>query len=510
VRVAAFASGHRVTVLSAEGKVISDSDLSPGAVALIGSLRQKADVALALDSARVGNAGYEYAGEQLLNVSVPAPIGVVRVSVPLGEPAPLAAGVRRDLLFAGALAFAVALILAFSFANSVSRPVIELRDVARSLAAGDLTRRTPLSAPGELGELSSAVNKLSEQLRGRELALHDEELFHSALFDTLHEGVVAVDLRRRVVRINDAARQLLDLRMDPPFSTDLLPRNRSLREALSDALAGRTTDQVELDVEERKLMLTARPLRGGAILALFDITPIRRLEKVRRDFVANVSHELRTPLTIIGGFAETLQGEGLPDDKRREFAGLIRSSAARLQRLVDDLLDLSRIESGGWTPAPVLLDAGSIVRESIAQFADAARTKGITLTTNASGDAAPIYADPTALRQILSNLLENAIRHTRVGGISIIIAMEREATSLSVSDTGSGIPPEHIPRIFERFYRADAGRARDEGGTGLGLAIVRHLAEAHGGRVSATSSVGSGTTVSVIFPNPPVRDQPLS
>jgi signal transduction histidine kinase len=305
------------------------------------------------------------------------------------------------------------------------------------------------------------------------------------------------------VRINHVARQLLDLRLDPPFSTDLLPRSRTLREALSNALAGRTTDQVELEVDERKLMLTARPLRGGAVLALFDVTPIRRLEKVRRDFVANVSHELRTPLTIIRGFAETLEGDDLPDDKRREFAGLIRSNAGRLQRLVDDLLDLSRIESGGWTPSPVQLDTSAVVREAVAQYEEAVRRKGLTLTTNIAENAGRIHADATALRQILSNLLDNALRYTSIGGITIFVTRDAGAVSLSVHDTGSGIPAEHIPRIFERFYRADAGRARDDGGTGLGLAIVKHLAEAHGGNVSATSNVGSGTTVTVTFPDQP-------
>ncbi len=499
-RAASLSSGRRVTVIDQTGRIVGDSEISAAAFALVENQRVHADVAAAIDSQRTGRGRYEFGGRQLLHVSAPAPVGAVRLSVPASEPGALSSGIQRDLLLAGFIAMLIALGLATLFARSVSRPVIELRDVARALADGNLSRVPAISAPGEVGELSNAIHRLSEQLATRLAALEAEQALHMALIDSLHEGVIAVDTRRRVVRINNAGRFLLDIKLDPPFSTDLLPRHRALREALADALAGHTTRNIEIEVESRRVALTARPLRGGAVLALFDVTPIRRLEAVRRDFVANVSHELRTPLTIIAGFAETLASSDVPAGKRKEFANLIQSNAARMQRLVDDLLDLSRIESGGWTPKPMVLDAQEAIREVVAQLSEAAQLKGLTIEQSIAPDAPLVFADPTALRQIIFNLLENAIRYTSEGTVTVSVVGDGLGVRIAVQDTGIGIPPEHLPRIFERFYRVDPGRSREKGGTGLGLSIVRHMAEAHGGSVSATSIPGRGTAVSIFLP----------
>jgi signal transduction histidine kinase len=242
------------------------------------------------------------------------------------------------------------------------------------------------------------------------------------------------------------------------------------------------------------------------VLAVDDLTPSRRLEAVRRDFVANVSHELRTPLTIISGVAETLDDEEMPAASRRQFVAMVGQNARRMQRIVDDLLDLSRIESGGWLPNPVDLDVRSVAGEVFGALRADAEAKGVTLDLALEGGES-VYADSTAVRQILSNLAENALRHTAQGHVTIFTAVEPSgedgrapATWLGVRDSGSGIPAEHLSRIFERFYRADPGRSREAGGTGLGLAIVKHLAEAHGGRVRAESTVGSGTEIAALFP----------
>ena len=249
-------------------------------------------------------------------------------------------------------------------------------------------------------------------------------------------------------------------------------------------------------------MVTACPLdHGGGVLALVDMTATRRLETVRRDFVANVSHELRTPLTVIAGFTETLAEEDVPPEKRRRFSEMILSNTTRMQRIVDDLLDLSRIESGGWVPNPVVLDGEAIVAEAMGGLRAAAQSKGIALEARIDPSASTLLADRTALRQILSNLLENAIRHTTRGTVTVATSPAQGGINLSVSDTGSGISSEHLSRIFERFYRADSGRARESGGTGLGLAIVRHLAEAHGGSVEARSTEGVGTTITIFLPS---------
>jgi signal transduction histidine kinase len=235
------------------------------------------------------------------------------------------------------------------------------------------------------------------------------------------------------------------------------------------------------------------------VLALFDLTGLRRLQTVRRDFVANVSHELKTPLTAIRGFAETLAGELSSDATHAKFADTIRANAERMQRLVDDLLDLSKIESGGWTPVPVRLNLEDAVSEAIAPLREEASGKGVTLGLDI--EAMELRADAMAVRQIVSNLVENAVRYTPSGGrVTVFSRSDNGGLVLGVRDTGSGIPVEHLPRVFERFYRVDPARSRAAGGTGLGLAIVKHLVEAHGGTVRAESQPGRGTTVSMQFP----------
>jgi two-component system phosphate regulon sensor histidine kinase PhoR len=222
---------------------------------------------------------------------------------------------------------------------------------------------------------------------------------------------------------------------------------------------------------------------------------------VRRDFVANVSHELRTPLTIIGGFAETLVHDDPPVDRRQQFAERILSNTRRMQRIVDDLLDLSRIESGSWTPNPVSVDLAAVAADVMTAARDAAGAKGVRLEASIHPRAREICADPTAIRQVLGNLVENAVRYTTTGHVAIFsLAREDGGVTVGVRDTGSGIAPEHLSRIFERFYRVDPGRSREEGGTGLGLSIVKHLIEAHGGTVRAESTVGVGTTISIHLP----------
>ena len=380
--------------------------------------------------------------------------------------------------------------------------MLQLRDVAGAIAAGDLSRRAALDAGGELGELALSLRELSEQLSSRDAARQAYESLLEQLTESLNEGVVGVDASRRVVRINETGRRLLGVRDALPFSLDLIPRDRALRDALDGAFAGQTTEGNETVIHGRTLNIAARPLSGGgAVLALLDLTRVRRLEAVRRDFVANVSHELRTPLTIVSGFAETLAHEE-PDEKvRREFAERILTNTRRMQRIVDDLLDLSRIESGGWVPNPQLVDLDAAAAEALAAAHDAASAKGLTLEIDLAEDAKTVQADVTAIRQVLGNLVNNAVRHTATGRVTVFSRRTSpKVVELGVRDTGSGIPAEHLPRIFERFYRVDPGRSRDEGGTGLGLAVVRLLVDAHGGHVRAESVVGRGTTVVAEFP----------
>ena len=498
------ALGRRVTLVRPDGTVIGDSEFDGEGLAGLQNHSMRPEVAAALSGVPgTSRRPSPSTGNEELYVAVPVEgRGVARVSLPTENLDAVIRAARLDVLTAALLALLGSLVIAFLFSRSVSRPVEELRDVARALADGDLTRRPTLDAPGEVGELAVALRELAEQLSARVRAREADETLLLQLTESLNEGVIAVDTSQRVVRINETARSLLGVRAPLPFPVDQLPREVALRDALLAAFAGETTEGAEVVVGGRTLNVTARPLHeGGAVLALFDLTRVRRLEGVRRDFVANVSHELRTPLTIVGGFAETLAGEDVPFEARRDFAERILDNTRRMQRIVDDLLDLSRIESGGWVPQPIPIALADVARDVLAAARDAADAKGLVLGTGIAPDASTVHADATALRQVLGNLVDNAVRHTASGEIVLFSRRDERGVLVGVRDTGIGIAPEHLPRIFERFYRVDPGRSREQGGTGLGLAIVRHLVEAHGGRVRAASELARGTEITALFPD---------
>ena len=496
------ALGHRVTLIRPDGVVVGDTDFDREGLASLENHVRRPEVLAALN----GETGVAIRpspsrGNEELYVAVRTPLGVARVSMPSFALQSAISDARRAVLLAGLAALALALVVAWSLSRALTRPLVELRDVARGIASGDLERRAFLDAPGELGDLALSLRELSEQLVAQNVARRGRDALIEQLTESLNEGVLGVDASRQVVRINETGRSLLGVREPIPFSADLIPRDRTLRDALNAAFAGRTSEGSETVLLGRTVTVTARPLEsGGAVVALLDLTRLRRLEAVRRDFVANVSHELRTPLTVVGGFAETLAHDDLPPDSRRQFAQRILMNTRRMQHLVDDLLDLSRIESGGWVPNPEAVDLGLITADVISAARESATAKGTVLEADIDG-ATTVFADPTAIRQVLTNLVENAVRHTG-GGRVVLFSRRRDdgGVDVGVRDNGAGIPAEHLPRIFERFYRVDPARSRDDGGTGLGLAIVRHLVRAHAGEVRAESSVGGGTTVTATFP----------
>ncbi len=504
---AGAALGRRVTLIDPTGRVIGDSEFDGAELDGLQNHSTRPEVI----AARAGGVGSSMrpsasAGDDEIYLAVKHARGIVRVSVSTTKFREIVTGAQRDVLVAGLIALAGAMLIGLGFSRSVTRPIVELRDVARAIASGELDRRPTLAAPGEVGDLALALHRMTEQLASRLSALESEDALLNAVIESLDEGIIAVSPRGTIVRLNQSARRQLSLSAPVPFSPDLLPQERLVREAVRGAMAGSATEPTELGLGERTLLLTARPLPdGGAVLALMDLTTRRRLETIRRDFVANVSHELKTPLTIIGGFAETLREPGLPEADRQRFLETIEANTRRMQRIVDDLLDLSRYESGAWRPNVGSNDVAGIVSDVFTGVQRAADAKGLTLEFSPAPGAQRVAADPTALRQILGNLVENAVRHTANGGVAVRAEPTADGgTVVRVTDTGVGIGAEHIGRIFERFYRVDSARARDEGGTGLGLAIVRHLMEAHGGTVAAESAVGQGTTITVHFPPPTV------
>ncbi|MHB1195031.1 MAG: sensor histidine kinase [Longimicrobiales bacterium] len=500
--------GYRVTLIDTLGVVLGDSYVEAGRVRLEENHRDRPEVAGALE-----HAGASFAERQSATVGAPLlyaarrstfrdmPV-VMRVAAPLGTVDETVAQVQRTVAMAGIAATALALLVAYWLSVVLARPTVVLAERARQLARGDFSARAPLGqGVAELADLSAAFNRLAEQLRERLSDLGHERDEMEALIETMAEGVVALTAEARVLRVNRAARTLLAFPSDiPPLApVGTLVRQQELRELLEGSVVHPVQSQ-ELRIGDRTILAATRRLaQGGAVTTLLDITETRRLEQVRRDFVANASHELKTPLTSIRGFAETLLEADPPEKLKLQFLTSIRDNTLRLQRLVEDLLDLSRLESGTWMATRDAISVAEVAREAWKMFEEGAAQREIGFVVE--GDA-EVVADRQALVQVFRNLMENSMRHTDDGG-HLHIGVARPAPRLAevaFSDDGEGIPGRALPRIFERFYRADSSRARDVGGTGLGLSIVRHLVGAMGGEVWAESTLGEGTTIRFTVP----------
>jgi two-component system phosphate regulon sensor histidine kinase PhoR len=414
-----------------------------------------------------------------------------------------AAVVRRSL-WLGALGIfvataAVSLIFSLLFSSRINR----VKWFAQRAAAGDFT---PLegAARDELTDLADAVGGMVAELGRVIQTLTDERNRSAAILGSMVEGVAVVGGDERILYCNQAFEQILEL---PPGSSQGKKLVEGLRQAelvtaVRQVLPGgdEVTGEVEVGtVRRRSFSVTAAPVRAAeansAVLVLHDITELRRLERVRRDFVANVSHEFKTPLTAIQGFAETLLGGALDDRaNRKRFMEIIREHAQRLARLTDDLLKLSRIEAGRleleWRPVNV----ATLVNGCVETARLKAESKGLRIAVGLPKGLPPVRGDAVQLGEVLQNLVDNALQYTPPGGrIDVTAYSNGEEVIFTVADTGIGIPEADLERIFERFYRVDAARSREAGGTGLGLSIARHIVDAHGGRMWVESAVGQGS-----------------
>jgi two-component system phosphate regulon sensor histidine kinase PhoR len=429
---------------------------------------------------------------------------------PLDEPA--RSSVRKVLLLASALGIAAATLLSEWVIRRFANPLHELRRIADLLAGGEIGVRTRSRRNDEIGALGRAIDRLADQLADRFEAVRAHQARLHAMLDAMQEAVFVTDAEGRIVLTNAAFSRLTG---HPGLGRTAIEAIRSpeLHDAVLAALAGRST-RVALDLETerdaRSLSAHVAPLpeHAGVVAVLHDITELRRLDAIRRDFVANASHELRTPLTAIRGFAETLRDGALDDPAiARRFVNNIVESAIRLQRLVDDLIELSRSESPEARMEIEDLDPLPVVSRVLRAFEQKAGEKGVQLAVEGAPEAAPIRGDARALDHVLMNLVDNALKYTPPGGRVTLRFRgdDPRALLIEVADTGPGIAAAHLPRIFERFYRADAGRARERGGTGLGLAIVKHLTQRMNGEVSVESRLGRGSTFTVRLPRAETR-----
>jgi two-component system phosphate regulon sensor histidine kinase PhoR len=505
------AADARVTLIGRDGTVWGDSELPVVNLSRLENHAGRPEVRDALARGRGTAIRFSTTlGRRMMYVAVafpPAPeaaTGVARVAIPLTAVDEGLDRLRWFLVVGSLLALLAAVVLSLVVAAWSGRSVRQVTAAAQKMAGGDLSIRTRAAGKDEAAELGRTLDSLAENLSHTIADLRGERDLLQGVLQGMSEGVLLLDGEGRVALVNPALRE--SLLLDAEVAGKLLleaVRHAGLRELLDAAREASLPVSGEIEIaglRPRRLLVHARTLPDrppGGLLAVFvDVTDLRRLETIRKDFVANVSHELRTPVAAVRSAAETLRGAMERDPAAASrFCEIIERNAERLQRLVEDLLDLSRIESREYRPQLEPLDLSAIAQHLQALYRERVEAKPLGLSFALPPDLPRLKADRRALEQVLCNLLDNAVKYCPAGSsVTVRAEVENGKVRVRVADDGPGIAPEHLGRLFERFYRVDAGRSRDLGGTGLGLSIVKHLVEAMGGAVGVESAPGRGTT----------------
>jgi len=518
---AARRTNSRVTLIAPDGRVLADSERRPADVAEMENHAARPEVRAALN----GSAGRDVRrsgtlGTPLIYVAVPVSesgrvVGALRLAAPLEAATPAYESLRGVMLAGGAVALVVALGIGLFVAGRVTRPVVEMEDVARQMSEGNFRVRASVRSPDEIGTLGRSLNVMAGRLREKIDDLEREQAKATAILDAMVEGVIATDGHDHIILLNEGARGIFGLGQTRVERRPLLEviRNVDLHGLLSESRAAADGEVVSREIKlpdppERVLQVHAVPLRftgdePGVVIILHDITELRRLEQVRTEFVANVSHELRTPLTAIQGYLETLLDGALEEPQHaRKFLEIVFRHTERLGRLTDDLTDLSNIELGRISLRIEPTDLTEVTESALAIIQPRAGSGRVTVKVSLPADMPEVLADRDRLAQILINLVDNAVKYTPGGGRVWVEAQRLPSgmVEVAVRDTGVGVPKADLPRLTERFYRVDKARSRELGGTGLGLAIVKHLVLAHGGDLGIESELWKGTTVRFTLP----------
>jgi len=512
-------SGARVTVVDRSGHLLVDS--SPDAGSSENRMAQP-EIQQAFASGTGQSVRYSAAvGQDLVchAVRTQSPDGsplVIRMSLPLAEVDAFIAELRRKVLAASLVVVLIVGVISLIYFRRLAARIERLTGFSHRIAEGDFR---PLPADGprdELADLAQSLNETAARMDQTIRSLSGERNRSSAILRSMVEGVAVIDAQERLVFFNRAFSESLNLEATSIEGRPIIEvvRNTDLLSLMRRALRGEEglrTDMAVGIVQQRTFSVTATPVQAmdasslgaggklsGAVIVLHDVTELRRLERVRQDFVANVSHEFKTPLTAIQGFAETLLAGALEDPQHnRRFLEIIRDHAARLAALTNDLLKLARIEAGKLEVEFGPVNLLEVVERCAETTLLKASRKQIALEAEIPPGLPAVRGDASLLREVLQNLLDNAVQYTPAGGrIRVSATASAREAVLTVEDTGIGIPLADQERIFERFYRVDAGRSREAGGTGLGLSIARHIVEAHGGRLWVESEVGHGSKFS--------------
>jgi two-component system phosphate regulon sensor histidine kinase PhoR len=504
-------SDARVTLISELGLVLGDSSLDEPGVSRMENHRDRPEIADALTKGEGTSLRYSSTLRQRMMYVARAFTGkegtiqgAVRVALPLSDVDQVVWQFRKLVFTASILALGAAIILSTAAAHWVSSSLRAMAQAAAHMVRGDLETRTRIKGHDELAELGQALDLLATNLRDSLRDLRSERDLLRGILASMQEGVLVVDRDDHLIHMNPAIRSMLLLgedALDRPLIEVI--RNADLIEMLDRTRKGAGRSAVELELggfKPRRLLAHASPLpdrTGDMLIVLVDVTNLRKLESIRKDFVANASHELRTPVASIRSAAETLRSALDDPDSAIGFVDILERNAERLQQLVEDLLDLSRIESREFSLRYESVDLGGFFDHVLPLHQDRFNSKSMPLLRNIPAGTS-VHADRRALEMIFSNLLDNAVKYCPEGtSVTIEVDTTGSRVRVSVLDRGPGISSQHLPRLFERFYRVDAGRSRDLGGTGLGLAIVKHLTEAMEGTVGVESEPGEGTRFSI-------------
>jgi len=500
-------SGVRITIISPEGRVLADSESE---TATMESHAERPEVREALQngegratrqSVSVRNQLLYYAVREYLPGNIPV---VLRLALPMEDFREPLWRFRRSLWMWSLLIFllsgAVALLMSRSYTERIER----LREFSRRVAEGDFRPLSPDGKGDTLEALGASLNQTAARLDRTIRTLTEERNLSAAILGSMVEGVAVVNGAERLAFANPGFAAILGLDVPPVAGSALLEvvRQTELIEAVRRVLAGEPRVEAEIatgTLRQHFFAATVASVRAGetsgAVIVLHDITELRKLERIRRDFVANVSHEFRTPLTAIQGFAETLIGGAIDDPQNRgRFLGIILEHSRRLARLTEDLLKLSQMDAERLELEIRPVSVAQLIESCYETSQRRALEKDLGLSLNVPSQLPDVAADSRRIQEVLQNLLDNAIQYTLPGGKIVLSAeLHNDEVVFTVSDTGIGIPRADQPRIFERFYRVDVARSREAGGTGLGLSIAKHLVEAHGGHIWVDSEVGTGS-----------------
>ena len=508
----------RVTIIDKSGAVIGDSELDASEIKKVENHLDRPEIQEVISKGFGISKRYSYTIKKyLFYMAIPfgkeKQAGFLRYAVPISYIEMLEG--RLDQTIAGALLLVFLLSLVFTFVISfvVSRPLADMARIARAMAKGDFSRKPSIYSRDEIGDLAMALSYMSDEIKNKIDRIKHEGVKFDAVLSSMFEGIMVVDEKGRILLMNPSLRKIFFVDSDPENKSPVeAVRNPQIQDAVDKIIKDKQklfSEEVTVSQpEEKVLKINAAPIirndaLEGAVLVFHDITELRRLERVRQDFVANVSHELRTPISSIKGYSETLL-EGAIDDKDnvREFISIIFQDSNRLANLIDDLLDLSKIESGKMKMTFSPLEIQPILKRCLGVLEKTIKDKKLSVSINIPDGIPKVMADDKRIAQVFLNLFDNAVKYTGDGGsVKVEVSESGNLVQVDITDTGMGIPEQDLPRIFERFYRVDKARSRELGGTGLGLSIVKHIVISHGGQVWVKSEQGLGSIFSFTIPH---------